>query len=281
MRLEVGDLRAGYGSAVIVDGVSLEVPEHGALAVVGRNGMGKSTLLKAVMGYLKPSRGHVSLDGQNVTAWPTHRIARRGVAYTPQEQSLFGDLSVDENLTVGKGRKCPPEVREEVLGYFPVLGQRLRQRAGTLSGGEQKMLTLAKAIVTMPDVLVLDEISDGLGPAVVSAVGVALKGLRERHGCTILMVEQNLDLSLGVADRIAVLKLGKVIFEKPTAEPGLRDELIAAARAVAEGNLQLVSRWHLAPHRRTAPTTSAACCAHRSCWPPRADRRRPARPGRL
>ena len=127
---------------------------------------------------------------------------------------------------VGKGRRCPPDVREEVFEYFPVLGQRLRQRAGTLSGGEQKMLTLAKALIATPDVLVLDEISDGLGPAVVSAVGTALRALRERRGTTILMVEQNLDLSLGVADRVAVLKLGNVIFERPTGEAGLHDELV-------------------------------------------------------
>jgi branched-chain amino acid transport system ATP-binding protein len=114
-----------------------------------------------------------------------------------------------------------------VFGYFPVLGKRLRQRAGTLSGGEQKMLTLAKALVAMPDLLILDEISDGLGPAVISMVGVALRGIRERHGCTILMVEQNLDLSLEVADRVAVLKLGNLIFEKDAAERGLRDELVS------------------------------------------------------
>jgi urea transport system ATP-binding protein len=226
VRIQVADLRAGYGSATILDGIGFDVPEHGALAVVGRNGMGKSTLLKAMMGYLKPSRGSVTVAGQNVTGWPTYRITRLGVAYAAQEQSLFGDLSVDENLTVGKGRRCPAALREEVLEYFPVLGKRLRQRAGTLSGGEQKMLTLAKALVSEPDILVLDEISDGLGPAVVSSVGTALRSLRERHGCTILMVEQNLDLSLEVADRIAVLKLGSLIFEKDAEEPGLRDELV-------------------------------------------------------
>ena len=117
-------------------------------------------------------------------------------------------------------------MRDEIFGYFPVLGQRLRQRAGTLSGGEQKMLTLAKALVSMPDLLVLDEISDGLGPAVISMVGVALRSIRERHGCTILMVEQNLDLSLDVADRVAVLKLGNLIFERDAAEAGLREELV-------------------------------------------------------
>lgn len=227
MRLEVRDLRAGYGSAVIVDGVGFEVPEHGALAVVGRNGMGKSTLLKAVMGYLKPSRGTVVAGGRDITGWPTHRVARLGVSYAAQERSLFGELSVDDNLSVGKGRRCPPAVLDEVLGYFPVLGQRLRQRAGTLSGGEQKMLTLAKALVAVPELLVLDEISDGLGPAVISTVGAALSSLRERHGCTILMIEQNLDLSLAVADRVAVLKLGNLVFEKPKGNEGLRDELVA------------------------------------------------------
>jgi ABC-type branched-subunit amino acid transport system ATPase component len=226
MSLEVERLTAGYGSATIVEGVSLEVPDHGALAVVGRNGMGKSTLLKAIMGYLRPSAGTVTLGGRDVTGWSTYRIARAGVAYAAQEHSLFGELSVGDNLLIGRGKQCPAEFRDEVLAYFPVLGQRLRQRAGTLSGGEQKMLTLAKALVATPEVLVLDEISDGLGPAVISAVGVALKALRERRGTTILMVEQNLDLSIGVADRISVLKLGKVIFDRPTGEAGLRDELV-------------------------------------------------------
>jgi ABC-type branched-subunit amino acid transport system ATPase component len=226
VNLSVHGLRVGYGSAVIVDGVGFELPDHGALAIVGRNGMGKSTLLKGIMGYLRPLAGTVALGGQDVTAAPTYRIARRGVSYTPQEQSLFGDLSVEENLLAGSGRRCPPEVRNEILGYFPVLAERMRQRAGTLSGGEQKMLTLAKALVTRPQLLVLDEISDGLGPAVVTSVRNALAALRERHGVSLLMVEQNLDLSLGVADRVAVLKLGKLVFESPADRPGLRDELV-------------------------------------------------------
>ena len=226
MKLDVSGLRAGYGSATILDGIDFRVEDHGALAIVGRNGMGKSTLLKAVMGYLKPSRGIVSVAERDVTGWPTYRITRLGVSYAAQEKSLFGELTVDENLSVGKGRRCPTEVRDEVIGYFPVLGQRLRQKAGTLSGGEQKMLTLAKALVAVPDLLVLDEVSDGLGPAVITQVGIALRGLRERHGCTILMVEQNLDLSLEVADRVAVLKLGSLIFEKPTTEAGLHEMLV-------------------------------------------------------
>jgi branched-chain amino acid transport system ATP-binding protein len=226
VRLQVSDLRAGYGSAVIVDGVSLEVPEHGALAVVGRNGMGKSTLLRAITGYLRPMGGAVVVGDRTTTGMATYRLARLGVAYTPQEQSLFGELTVDENLSIGTSGRCPGDVRKEILSAFPVLEERLRQRAGTLSGGEQKMLTLAKALAMQPRLLLLDEISDGLGPAVVTAVGSVLTGLRERFGCTLLMVEQNLDLSLRVADRIAVLKLGRVVFERDASTPDLRDELV-------------------------------------------------------
>jgi branched-chain amino acid transport system ATP-binding protein len=227
MRLAVEQLRAGYGSAVIVDGVSFEVAEHGALAVVGRNGMGKSTLLKAITGYIKPFGGAISVGGRRTTGLATYRLARMGVAYTPQEQSLFGELSVEENLSIGRSGACPRDLRDEILETFPVLRERLRQRAGTLSGGEQKMLTLAKALAMRPQLLLLDEISDGLGPAVVSAVGETLVRLRERFGCTILMVEQNLDLSLRVADRIAVLKLGSIVFDQGAGDEGLRDELTA------------------------------------------------------
>ncbi|HET7566910.1 MAG TPA: ABC transporter ATP-binding protein [Gaiellaceae bacterium] len=226
MNLAVRDLRAGYGSAVIVDGVSFDVPEHGALAVVGRNGMGKTTLLKALTGYVRPSAGSVELGGRRVTGMPTYRLARLGVAYTPQEQSLFGDLSVAENLSIGTSGRADAELRDEILSTFPVLAERLRQRAGTLSGGEQKMLTLAKALAMRPSVLLLDEISDGLGPAVVAAAGDVLESLRSRFGCTILMVEQNLDLSLRIADRVAVLKLGRIVFERESREPGLRDALV-------------------------------------------------------
>ena len=225
MNLAVEGLRAGYGSAVIVDGISFEVPDHGALAIVGRNGMGKSTLLRAITGYLKPMAGAVRVGGRSTIGTPTYRLARMGVVYTPQEQSLFGELSVEENLSVGVGGRCPKDLRDEILSVFPVLGERLRQRAGTLSGGEQKMLTLAKALAMRPEMLLLDEISDGLGPGVVTVVGETLTRLREQFGCTLLMVEQNLDLSLRVADRVAVLKLGSIVFECESTEPGLREEL--------------------------------------------------------
>lgn len=226
MKIGVEDLRAGYGSATIVDGVSFEVPAHGALAIVGRNGMGKTTLLKTLMGYIRASAGRVTIGDADVTRWPTHKIVRTGIAYAPQEQSLFGDLTVGENLVIGRGRRCPPDLRADVLECFPVLGHRLRQRAGTLSGGEQKMLTLAKVLVADPEVLVLDEISDGLQPAVVAAVANAFRWLREGRRCTILMVDQNLDLALDVADRVAVMKLGRLVHETPADAAGAREGLV-------------------------------------------------------
>lgn len=227
MKVIADDITVGYGSAMIVQGVSFEVPDHGALAIVGRNGMGKTTLLKALMGYLRPRQGRFRIGEADTTRWPTHRIVRRGVSYAPQEQTLFGELTVDENLAVGLGRKCPPELREEILECFPVLGDRLRQHAGTLSGGEQKMLTLAKALVADPDLLVLDEVSDGMQPSVITVVADVLRRLREVRGCTMLMVEQNLDLSLAVADRISVLKLGRLVYETDAGERGARDQLVA------------------------------------------------------
>jgi ABC-type branched-subunit amino acid transport system ATPase component len=226
MRISVDTLTSGYGSAMILDDVSFDVPEHAALAVVGRNGMGKTTLLKTILGYLPPRTGAVTIGDRSVAGWSTHRITRSGVAYAPQEQALFADLTVGENLTVGRGRRCPASVRDAVLETFPVLGTRLKQIAGTLSGGEQKMLALAKAMVATPDLLVLDEISDGMQPAVVTAVAQTLRQLREQRGCTILMVEQNLDLSLAVADQIAVLKIGRIVHREDATAPGLRDELV-------------------------------------------------------
>jgi ABC-type branched-subunit amino acid transport system ATPase component len=226
MSITVDGLTSGYGSAVILDDVSFDVPEHAALAVVGRNGMGKTTLLKTVLGYLEPMAGSVTIGGRTVTGWPTHRISRAGVAYAPQEQALFADLTVGENLTIGRGRACPEPVRTAVLEAFPVLGSRLKQLAGTLSGGEQKMLALAKAMMATPELLVLDEISDGMQPAVVSAVAAALKEMRAQRGCTILMVEQNLDLSLAVADQLAVLKIGRIVHRDDASAPGVRDDLI-------------------------------------------------------
>ena len=225
MRLAVTDLRAGYGSAIVIRALALTVADGEALAILGRNGMGKSTLLKAILGYVARS-GTVTLDADEIVAWPTARIVRRGIAYGPQEEAIFGELSVGENLAANVTLRRPPaQRRDEVLGYFPVLGRRLRQRAGTLSGGEQKMLVLARVLLAEPKFIILDEISAGLQPAMLATVRDALAAERQRRRTTILMVEQNFDLALALADRIAVMKLGQIQFEAPSDMPGIRDRL--------------------------------------------------------
>jgi ABC-type branched-subunit amino acid transport system ATPase component len=225
MRLELERFSTGYGQTTIVRELSLAIGDGEAVAVVGRNGMGKSTLLKGVLGYLDRPGGSVRLDGDDISRWPTFRIVRRGVAYSPQEQAIVANLSVGDNLTSGTLTvRSSAGRRAQVLDYFPLLGRRLRQPAGTLSGGEQKMLILARALLAEPQLLVLDEISAGLQPSVCATVIDALTSERSRRRLTILMVEQNLDMVLRVTDRVAVMKLGILVWEGPAREDS-RDRL--------------------------------------------------------
>jgi branched-chain amino acid transport system ATP-binding protein len=227
--LHVRDLDAGYGAATVIREVSFDVAAGEALAVVGRNGMGKTTLLKAIMGHAGRTTGTVRVGDSDVTGRPAHRIVRLGVGYAAQEGNLFTDLTVAENLqaaTMHLPRGHTAKRREEVLAYFPVLTNRLWQTAGTLSGGEQKMLVLSLALLREPRLLIIDEISDGLQPSVVDTVGDVLRAERERRGISLLMAEQNVDLSLRVADRVAVLKLGRIVSTVDSTAEGVRDHLM-------------------------------------------------------
>lgn len=225
MKLELSGVQSGYGSATVIRGVDLVVPEGGAVAIVGRNGMGKSTLLKTVLGYLRPTAGSIRLDGQEIGGELTERIIRRGVAYGPQEEAVFAALSVEDNLHAAS-RAVPPTRWDAVLGLFPILTERMRQRAGTLSGGEQKMLVLARALLAQPRLLVLDEITAGLQPSMVTTVVDALRWERGERGTTLLMVEQNIDASLAVCDRVLVLKRG-LLLDDSLAPLTERDALLA------------------------------------------------------
>lgn len=212
--LDVAGLSSGYGDGLVVREVGLAVGGGEILALLGKNGMGKSTLLKTVMGFLPPRAGRVHVDGVDVTGRPPHRIARRAVAYTPQEQAIFQDLTVGENLTLGM--IDPPKGAFEerlaaVAEVFPFLAGRQRQRAGTLSGGEQKMLLVARALMARPRLMLMDEITEGLQPSVIDRLAAALAAERERSGVAMLLVEQHIGFALAVADRWAVLKLGEIV----------------------------------------------------------------------
>jgi branched-chain amino acid transport system ATP-binding protein len=221
--IEVRDLEAGYVTDVpILKGVSLGVEEGAIVTLLGPNGSGKSTLLKAVMGYLDPSAGEIEIDGESMRGVPVHeRAIAHGVAYVPQLDNVFGPLTVRENLALG-GARLPRGKRkqrtDELLELYPILGERLGQRADSQSGGERQMLAIARALMTRPRCLLLDEPSAGLSPLILEEVFAMLADLRRREGVTMLLVEQNAVDSLSVSDWGVVLVLGEIAMRGPAQE---------------------------------------------------------------
>ena len=211
--LEVDDLHAAYGESWIVQGVSLRVADGQIAAVLGRNGVGKTTLIHAIAGLNPPRRGHVRLNGQDIAGLPAHQIARRGVGLVPQGRRVFPSLDVREHLSVGsrKGRPGGWGPRR-VLDLFPRLRERLTQRAGKLSGGEQAMVAAGRALVGNADILLMDEPSEGLAPLLVRALGRILLDLKA-GGASILLVEQNLAFALRVADHVYLMSKGRIVHE--------------------------------------------------------------------
>jgi branched-chain amino acid transport system ATP-binding protein len=216
--LAVEGLRSGYHGAEVLRGVSLTLSPGEILAVLGKNGMGKTTLLKTVMGFVRTVAGRVTFDGADVTGTPPQRIARAGVAYTPQDYTIFQELTVEENLRLGvPDDRLYRERMDIVADAFPRIAERRRQRAGTLSGGEQKMLIMSRALIARPKVMLVDEISEGLQPTMIDRMAEVLARVRDA-GTAVLIVEQHLHFALGIADRYAVLKLGEIVDEGSPAE---------------------------------------------------------------
>jgi branched-chain amino acid transport system ATP-binding protein len=223
--LEVSGLRGGYGASQVLFGVSLAVPERGAVAVLGRNGAGKTTLLRTLLGYLPPSGGSVRLRGEDVTGRAPARMVRAGVGYMPQDQVVFPTLSVDENLQLGL-QALPKRSRGSVASayeLFPKLADRRRQQAGTMSGGERKMLGLARALLGRPRLLVLDEPTEGVWHGVVEEILGALRVYAV--DAAVLIVEQHLELALELAGSAVVLQRGEVVLEGTPAELQADDAL--------------------------------------------------------
>jgi branched-chain amino acid transport system ATP-binding protein len=214
--LTIRDLRAGYGDAVVLDQVNLELPEQGSLALLGRNGVGKSTLLMTIMGDTAVMRGSVSFRGQDITHVASYRRARAGIGWVAQEREIFPSLTVEENLTVAArpGRWDLKAVTE----LFPRLAERKNSKGNQLSGGEQQMLALARALMTNPSLLLLDEPLEGLAPIIVEEVVRAIRRMLADDKIAVILVEQHADIALSLTDRVILLERGKIVHRGPSAE---------------------------------------------------------------
>lgn len=225
MLLAVEELHAHYGKSHILHGVSLGVEAGEIVCLLGRNGVGKSTTLKSIMGLVGPSRGSVSFKGARITGLPPYRIARLGVGYVPEERRIFPTITVKENLLMGiKGAASRNGgwTLERVYEFFPRLRERERQRAGTLSGGEQQMLTIGRTLMGDPEMLLVDEPTEGLAPMIVEQVERIL-GEIHRSGTPVLVVEQSMETALALAQRVYVMSKGQIVFSGSPGELAAND----------------------------------------------------------
>jgi branched-chain amino acid transport system ATP-binding protein len=250
--LVLDDLHVHYGSAHVLHGLNLALDAGQIGCLVGRNGAGKSTTLKTIIGLLRPTRGAILFRGERIDGLPAHAIAARGIAWVPEDRRVFGSLTVEENIRVAAQatrRSGQAEVREAIQ-FFPDLVPRVRQLAASLSGGQQQMLAIARALATRPDLILLDEPTEGLAPALVGAIRAGILASR-RRGLTILLVEQNLELALAVGERFFVLSRGSVVYT------GTRNDLLAHPEVIAEhlgvGRVREMSRLRTAFRDETPP----------------------------
>jgi branched-chain amino acid transport system ATP-binding protein len=217
--LALDDIHTAYGLSRVLFGISLEIAAGECVSLLGRNGVGKTTTMRSVMGLTPPARGRVLWHGHDIAGWPPHRIARAGIGFVPEDRRIFAELSVRENLEVGvRAARRPGHWTIETVGeLFPILRERRDQPGGFLSGGEQQMLTIARTLTGNPELLLLDEPSEGLAPLVVDTLRHKIAELKAQ-GLTILLAEQRVDFALALADRVYVLEKGMIRYSGPAAE---------------------------------------------------------------
>jgi branched-chain amino acid transport system ATP-binding protein len=223
--LKIEALNAHYGASHILQGVDLDVAQGRIAGVLGRNGVGKTTTVRAIMGLVPLSGGRVLLDGTDITGWPPHHVARAGVAYVPEGRLIFPDLTVVENIRVAERRPAKSWPLPRLFELFPALKERERNKGAQLSGGEQQMLAIARALVSDPKVLLLDEPSQGLAPLVVRELAETIR-LLCHDGVTILLIEQNMKLAAEVADQINIMVKGRVVYAAAPAQFRAEEESI-------------------------------------------------------
>ena len=230
--LELDTVRAGYGETVVLEDVKLTLEAGETLAIIGRNGVGKSTLLATIMGHTTRHGGRVLLQGRDVSALPTYRRVHAGLGYVPQEREIFPSLSLRENLEVAA--RPGPWTMEKVFELFPRLGERADNRGNQLSGGEQQMLAIGRALIGNPSVLLMDEPSEGLAPVIVEELARAVTRLMQTGGLSIILVEQNTRLALDMAARAVIMDRGRIVYDGPSEtlrnEPAWLEQLIGVVK---------------------------------------------------
>jgi branched-chain amino acid transport system ATP-binding protein len=229
--LQVRDLHVHYGKSHILHGVTFQVGKGEVLSLLGRNGSGRSTTLKAIMGLVSPTSGEVRLNGVDLACARPYRVCRAGVSFVPEEREIFANLTVDENLRMGEQpprNDTPSWTTDQMFNYFPLLKQRRKTKAGNLSGGEQQMLTICRSLLGNPQVLLIDEPTEGLAPKIVAVVKDAIRDIH-RRGVSVVLVEQKLTIALKVSTQVCVMGHGRIVFQ------GTPDELT--------NNPQLLKEW--------------------------------------
>jgi len=231
--LQVEGLNAGYGGSWVLDGLALSVPRGQVTAILGRNGMGKTTFMRALMGLLPVDSGRVLFDKQDITGLRPFEVAKRGIAYVPQGREVFADFTVLENLRLGLlgAGNAGAEIPDEIFERFPILLERRNQKGGTLSGGQQQQLAIARALIGQPKLLLLDEPSEGIQPSIVMEIAENLQRISEDEGLTVLLVEQNVQMVLSIASQCTFIENGRVAAQHGAddlrADPGIVQRYLA------------------------------------------------------